>query len=271
MTDLRGMQQLVQACWRRSKPLAAPHVGDLAWWSRNGTDGVRIWRDAQEIVAWGWPDADDGSLEFLVDPDRPDLAREVLAAYPDVEATWALDSDAGKRLAVLEAGFRRNDGAWFELLGRGLDDLPEPAVPGGFELRSSRGFAELGARVEVHRAAFHPSRLTRPKYARVTATWPYREELDLVIEAPSGRLAAFCLAWLDEENAVGELEPVGTHPDFRRRGLARAVCLGALRALRERGAATAVVYAAGGDRGASPLYLALGFERLGRIERFQRG
>ncbi|MEU4245988.1 hypothetical protein AB0F15_01110 [Amycolatopsis sp. NPDC026612] len=39
----------------------------------------------------------------------------------------------------------------------------------------------------------------------------------------SGRFVAQCLIWLDERNAVGELEPVGTLPEFRRTGLARAV------------------------------------------------
>ena len=50
--------------------------------------------------------------------------------------------------------------------------------------------------------------------------WPYRADLDCVVEAPDGSLVAYCLAWLDDANRVGELEPVGTHPDYRRRGLA---------------------------------------------------
>jgi GNAT superfamily N-acetyltransferase len=54
-------------------------------------------------------------------------------------------------------------------------------------------------------------------------------------------VAAFCTAWLDGANAAGLLEPVGTHPAHRRRGLARAVCLDALRALRDAGARTAEV------------------------------
>ena len=51
-------------------------------------------------------------------------------------------------------------------------------------------------------------------YAEMTQAWPYRADLDCVVEAPDGRLAAYCLAWLDEANAAGELEPVGTHPEF---------------------------------------------------------
>ena len=66
-------------------------------------------------------------------------------------------------------------------------------------------------------------------------------DLDHVIEAPDGTLAAFCLAWLDEENRAGLLEPVGRTPTTDDAGLATAVCLGALRALRGEGATVAVI------------------------------
>ena len=64
--------------------------------------------------------------------------------------------------------------------------------------------------------------MTVESYVNVQAAWPYRADLDCVVEAPDGSFAAYALAWLDAENAVGELEPVGTHPDHRRRGLASA-------------------------------------------------
>ena len=51
--------------------------------------------------------------------------------------------------------------------------------------------------------------------------WPYRHDLDQVVEAPDGALVAFALGWLDEVNRVGELEPVGTDPRHARRGLGR--------------------------------------------------
>ncbi len=71
------------------------------------------------------------------------------------------------------------------------------------------------------------------------------------------------LAWLDADNRVGELEPVGTHPDHRRRGLASAVCLLALRRLREEGAARAIVYS-WADSPAQALYRSIGFREHAR-------
>jgi ribosomal protein S18 acetylase RimI-like enzyme len=69
---------------------------------------------------------------------------------------------------------------------------------------------------------------------------------------------AFCTAWIDEENASGLFEPVGTDPAHQRRGLGKAVCLDALRALRNAGARTAQVGYVSDAAGA--LYRAIGFE-----------
>jgi ribosomal protein S18 acetylase RimI-like enzyme len=45
------------------------------------------------------------------------------------------------------------------------------------------------------------------------------------VEAPGGTTAASTIMWLDEANKTAEFEPVGTHPDYRRQGLARALML----------------------------------------------
>ena len=125
---------------------------------------------------------------------------------------------------------------------------------------------DVAARVAVHRAAFDPSRVTEESYARVMAEWPYRPDLDCVVVAPDGSFASYALGWIDEANRTGLLEPVGTHPDHRRRGLARAACRLALRQLRATGATKALV----GSRGdaaypvPSLLYEAIGFRELTR-------
>jgi pimeloyl-ACP methyl ester carboxylesterase len=83
------------------------------------------------------------------------------------------------------------------------------------------------------------------QYQRVRHIWPYRSDLDVVAVHESGATVAFCTAWLDEPNAAGLFEPVGTDPAHQRRGVGRAVCVAALHALRAAGARTAQVsYAA---------------------------
>jgi ribosomal protein S18 acetylase RimI-like enzyme len=272
--ELRDMQRLVQRCWAHAgRPPVQFHIGDLAWSNREPERLTRVWREDGQPVAWGWlsPPAE---LEFAVSPDRRDLHDQILAwfeetAEPGTLSTWMLESDEAGTGALSRRGYGPADGAFFLHLARSLNDLPAAALPPSYRLAHVRGPAHVPRRVAVQRAAF-ASTMTEAKYRRLLATWPYRPELDIVVETAAGDHAAFCLAWLDEDNAVGELEPVGTHPEHARRGLARAACGEALRRLRELGARVAVVYARGDDEYTAPLrlYHSLGFEPCGRVLRF---
>ena len=126
-----------------------------------------------------------------------------------------------------------------------------------------RGEVDLHERVEVHRAVWAPSRVTEESYRDVMRIWPYRTDLDCVLEAPDGTFAAYVLCWYDEKNGVGELEPVGTHPEHRRRGFGAAVCRYALHRLQEEGGRQAIVYAE--NEAARALYESVGFRRHTRV------
>ena len=268
MTELREMQQLLVDVWRTRKPLFDYHVGDLAWWSREPERRTRVWRDSARVVAWGWisPPAD---LDLAVDPAHAPLVDDVLAWFEEetkgVRTVWALETDAARIAALDRGGYRRADGPFMVHLAREIGDVEMPPLPNGYAFAE----VEVEKRVSVQRSAF-VSTLTGEKYRRVTSTWPYRRELDVVVSAPDASFASFCLAWLDEVNAVGELEPVGTHPDHRRRALASAASLEALRRLRAAGADTAIVYARGDADYPAPLrlYRGLGFEPLAARHRY---
>jgi ribosomal protein S18 acetylase RimI-like enzyme len=135
---------------------------------------------------------------------------------------------------------------------------------------------ELGdaeARVAVHRAAWDPSALTITKYRGAMATWPYRANHDFVVQAPDGSLASYALGWYDDANRTGEFEPVGTHPDHRRRGLARAVMLFGMQRFRRAGATHAIVGCRGDADYPIPklLYESIGFRELSRGLPFVQG
>jgi ribosomal protein S18 acetylase RimI-like enzyme len=244
-SDLRLIQELCAESWRRLGPYAPVHVGDVAWWmyqrpNRLAEARVHLWLEDGACVAFAWNWLSKGDLDCVVHPDRPECLDDVLA-WAGAATVFTQESDSPK-IARLEAhGYERVDGKVSNHMVLSLDgELDEPEVPDGYRLRTVRP-GDLERRVEVHRAAFAPSRVVPESYARLQQEWPYRSDLDHVIEAPDGTFAAFCLAWLDEENRAGLLEPVGTHPAHRRRGLATAVCRGAVRALKAAGAAVAVV------------------------------
>jgi ribosomal protein S18 acetylase RimI-like enzyme len=284
--DLRRMQALVTRAWQLRGPKVERHIGDVAWGrfqhvGREPEWRTLLWEEEAngEVVAWAWLFRP-RTLDFQLHPERTELLAAVLDWF-EAEAegdeplvTSALREDEAAVAELERRGYEAvRDEPWFAYLVRDLSDAPaEPRVPDGFRLRSVRGDEDVAARVAVHRAAFHPSRVTVESYRNVRRAYPYRADLDCVVEAPDGSLASYCLVWFDEAIGVGELEPVGTHPDHQRCGLASAVCRFALRRLAALGATTAIVYARGDDTYPAPkrLYESIGFREHTRSLEFRK-
>jgi ribosomal protein S18 acetylase RimI-like enzyme len=127
--------------------------------------------------------------------------------------------------------------------------------------------AELERRVLVHRAAFAPARLTRESYRDLMQSAGYRNELDVVVEAPDGVFAGFALGWLDSSSGIGQIEPVGTDPKHRGKGLARAATTELVRRLHARGA-TQITLSTHSDSLVQSLYHELGFRSVTRSQRY---
>lgn len=269
--DLRLMQDLTAECWRLEGPFVIATIGDLPWWmyqhlNKLDEARVRLWLEGDRCVAWGWVEG--GSLIFLVHPRHRERLGDVLD-WAGTDKVTALEHDTTSVEALSARGYVVDESRWFDHMTRALDDLPEPRVHDGYALRAVRGEDELLARTESHRAAWEPSRVVPESYLQVMRAWPYRAELDWVAVAPDGTFAANCLCWLDVGNRIVELEPVGTHPDHRRRGLAAAVCLAALKAARATGADTGLVYPVNGLPAAT-LYESIGFHTITRHLTFRK-
>ncbi|WP_203886790.1 GNAT family N-acetyltransferase [Planotetraspora kaengkrachanensis] len=265
---LRAMQDLAV----RSFPATGyRHIGDLTWnWclalDRAGECPTAIWTEGDTTLAWGWLDVS-GELMLQVDPDRPELADEVLD-WAERTAGGPLSTEVAETEQHLVAALERRgytraaDGPFMMCLRRPLVDLPEaPHLPDGYTIRAQRGHADVAGRAAAHRAAFGSPRVTAGRHARMRDAWPYRPEMDLVVVSPAGEVAAYCQGWYDEVNRVGEFEPVGTHPRHRRLGLGRAACIAVLHAFAAGGGERAVVYARGDDGYPVPLrlYTSMGF------------
>ncbi len=289
--DLRVIETLVSDAWNGpARPRVSVTVGDLEWWIANlgpGSDlaaRARLWLLGGEPVGWGWlnPRAE---LHWFV---AGGLAADAEAGVRDAILAWHAATAPGMETPdglprVL--GASAPDG-WSEaahLVARGwtptddlfteyhqpLDlDLDPPRVPDGYTLRTLRGPEDIPARVEVHRAAFAPSRMTVEKYEVLTRQPHYAFDRDIVVEAPDGSLAAFAMVWADPVAQVGEFEPVGVHPNHQRRGLGRVVMRHGLRLLRAAGIRDAIVFSLRTNMASEALYRSAGFEELALDRRY---
>jgi predicted N-acetyltransferase YhbS len=136
--------------------------------------------------------------------------------------------------------------------------LPDPLLPPGYRLQSMADNNDLERRRKAFGQGFNhpepenwPSRLA---YQELQKAPDYRPELDLYVVAPDGEFVSFCIVWWDAHNRIASLEPVGTIPEERRKGLAQAVVLEGVRRAAELGAQRVFV---GSDQ---EFYLTIGFE-----------
>ncbi len=150
---------------------------------------------------------------------------------------------------------------WDYITERSLSgSLPEPKVPDGFTIRSATmdDCAQLAA---ARNSAFGGNWTPEAYRDQVMRKPGYEPEREIVVETPNGQLAAFTIIWLDVVNKVGQFEPVGTHRDFQRRGLARAMMFYALAEMKRQGMETAIVEHTADNLPALELYRSLGFEK----------
>jgi GNAT superfamily N-acetyltransferase len=300
--DLELMQGLAQRVTAIRPDLisAGASYGELAWiWGRGqgqgqAVDGAtwprRLWYSDGDLVGWAWAflprqvrrtdgpvtDVTGAELTYQVHPDHAGLVDEVIDWYDEVAAGLerTVIPCAGDELALprwaahgyqTDLAALADDGDWTQLNARDLIDVERPALPDGFRFRTAD---EAGPRaaVQAHVDAWAPSSYSAEAYEGVRQTAAYRGDLHILVEAPDGTMASSTIMWFDEANSSAEFEPVGTHPGYRRRGLARAMMLHGMQRARAAGAthATVVCKGAPGRPGPRALYYGLGFRELSR-------
>lgn len=243
-------------------------------------DDIRVWEAGHEVVGVVHPERrDEAWLE--IHPDHGSLAPAMLdwARAHHAErvragtvrrglATFAWQADQERATILAEHGFVL-DGPVEVLRMRPLDRPVEPvAPPHGYRVR----WLDQGDRDELDRMAavtnliFPHAELTGDVVAREYAMSVPRATI--VAVADDGSFAAWCGVNLDRGVLCGWFEPVGTHPDHRRRGLARAVMSDGLRWFREQGAREAYV-GTGAVAAANDLYEGLGLAVAERIDRWR--
>ena len=140
-------------------------------------------------------------------------------------------------------------------------------------VRSCKGESEVAARAKAQYGAFESKATFEQYVARFTnfmRSPVYDPALDIIAVAPDGQVGAFCIVWIDPLNQVGLFEPLGTHPDFQRKGLGRAVMLEGLRRLKQRGMKSAIVSTYEDHLPAIKLYESVGFQVVHRLGTYEK-
>jgi ribosomal protein S18 acetylase RimI-like enzyme len=251
------------------------HVGDLVWQLFHmqaafvASDIIHLWEDADgALIGFVLLYPAFGGFELDVqDHHRTRALEEEMLAWAETQLRAQSGGGGSRSILVHEHDTARIElleqhgyttGDHFLYLQRSLQTpVAPPAVPPGFRVRHLHDEGEAGARAAVLAAAFG-ARPQIERYRQLMQAPGYTMELDLVAVAPDGQFGAFALCWLDPVNKVGQFEPVGTAPDFRRLGLGRAVLVEGMRQMKLRGMESVIVIMEEAKQGARSFYESLG-------------
>jgi len=149
--------------------------------------------------------------------------------------------------------------------------ISAPQVPDGYTLRPLRDESEIAAVAALHQELFDTSAGVGAERLALMRDPEYLPELDLVVVAPDGTLAAFGLGAISYDDdwcrggKPGWIELIGTRPVFRQRGLGRALLLTLLQRLKSCGMDTALLGTSSGNAAAQRLFTRLGFHTVERL------
>lgn len=271
-SELGVMQEVLAGALGTSERRYTIHPGDLAWWMWHADP-----RYDDHVSYWAQP----GEGVLVIDARTKEIS--------------AFTRTSGGQRSLIEWAQRRLDGrgrvayvadsdielsSYLEQRSYGIShtnrlyhwdlttaDIPSPDLPEGWDLRTLAGEPEVDGRRAAWHAAFRSTLepgLQLERYQRFMGSPVYEGHRDLVAVAPNGRIASFVVWWPDE-SGIAQIEPFGTHPDFQRRSVGKALMYFGLRRMRESGMRLVRVITDEPRVDATAFYEAVGFDFVQRV------
>lgn len=220
------------------------------WW--NTDDGLSAFALVDHYHnLWFETKRDDTAAEIereIIDWGVRCIQKEITQSGEESTLDASCRDDDTRRIALLEErGFIRQEITTIHLARSLMDPLPAPQPPEGFTMRPAAGEGEVEALVRLHRSAFGTENMTVEERLAMMRAQDYDRQLDLLVTAPDGRMAAYCLCSFDRVRdnkrggVQGAIDTIATHPDFQGLGLAKALLLAGMMKLKQRGADRAVM------------------------------
>ncbi len=232
---------------------------------------VHLWLDASEqLLGVVIPEYDGGAF-LQIHPQRRELEPAMLDwSEAHLAQTgengqrwlevWAYADDTFRNDLLHQRGYIRSE-AHENTRRRPMTlPIPDAAVPEGYTVRAMRRHPDdWQHQADLLNAAFGRTFHNAEEYRNFQTSPEYRLDLDLVVEAPDGTLAANAAFTAYARESFAILEPVCTHPAHQGRGLAKAAILEGLRGIKALGIQVAYVGAWYSNAVSNHTYEALGF------------
>jgi mycothiol synthase len=290
-TGASDQNKIIDLCRRASAETL--HVIDLPYrlssWALDDPGNVGLWEDEYgQLVAWAIMQSPFWTIDYAFQTGLESELHAQVLEWADQRARHLLSTPYGhpswfvnvfphqaERIQLLEHdGFTcqstNSEDAWTQVwMEREGNSLPPVAsLPPGFTARPLAGEAELEAYVELHQAVFETKNMTVEWRQRTINHPDYQPGADMVVVAPDGELAAFCIGWLGKNatgERIGQIEPLGRHAAYQGFGLGRSILCETIHRLIELGAQNIYVETDGFRTAAFQLYESVGFKVLADV------
>lgn len=269
------------------------HTGDLSWWmyytdldDTQWSEYIHIWDRDGHPCGWSLMDPDWYSFDVYLLPEMRGTKGETYIldwtihrltkavrriGGRQIRTVWVSEKDS-RRIELLESrGFVQDEHFMWYLEHPLNAHIPPLNLPNDYVVRPVQGETDIRQRAAASHNAFGSTRQFEeywPRYQRFMRSPVYNSNFDLVTESPDGQFASFCIIWPDPINHIGLFEPVGTHSDFQRQGLGKAVVTAGLHQLKAYGMDRAMVCAQDDNPPALQLYQAVGFVKKYKLLTF---
>lgn len=270
--DLPLMQDILSEAMTKADGSYTIHPGDLAWWLYHdppssaaqtsywlqGESGVlEVRAEEKEITAFGRPGH----------PITPMIEWAQRRLDGAGEVAFVSDRDLDLISYLERGGYQPAATDCLYEWDLTAEPIPEPKVPDGWVLRHVMDEGEADNRRAASHAAFkstmsHEAHLDR--YTRFMRSPVYEPTRDLIAVAPNGRIVSF-MVWWPDTSGIAQIEPFGTHPDFHRQGIGKALIYFGLRQMDQAGMSLTRVVTNDWREDATGFYSGVGFDEVDRV------
>lgn len=204
------------------------------------TQRVHLWRQESKLVGFCIRYYENTHLQI-----HPEFRRLEANMLVWAERNWGSENKS-IRIAVFEHDWLRQElleRRGYRLIGQSsfvrlydlTRDYPQASLPAGYQFMTMAEYGDITGRLVLENKIWNRIDLDEAWFRGKSSAPTYSPDWDLLVVDPEGQPAASSLIWVYASSESGEIEPLGTHPDHRGRGLARAMVLETFHRLRARG------------------------------------
>jgi mycothiol synthase len=204
------------------------------------TSRVHLWRNASgQLVAFVIRGTNFSNIQIdyeyrFLEPEIFDWIEQHPPADKKQISTMVYDWDTERQTLLAKRGYQ-NFGPIEDVRIYDLNQTyPPVTLPPGYRITSVSEYSDYAERIELENRVWGVS-IDEAWFRGKSSAPSYSFDWDLLAVSPEGKLAAYSLVWLYPQNRTAEIDPVGTHPNHRQRGLSRALILESFKRLRENG------------------------------------